>query len=70
MATLKEMAGYMNAMSILDWWYDDGLLEEKDYLLAESCLAKKYNIESVSILRPYDLINSPFRVMYECDGES
>lgn len=58
---------YLNALILLRSMKMQGIINEKEYNQSEEMLAKKYCIKIVSLYRPMDLINSPFRAMYIAD---
>ena len=59
-----NIENYQSSLSIVVSMYKNGLISDKDYLKAESYLAKKYCIKKGSLYRSNDLINNPFRVIY------
>ena len=59
-----NIENYQSSLSIVVSMYKNGLISDKDYLKAESHLAKKYCIKKGSIYRSNNLINSDFRAIY------
>ena len=59
-----NIENYQSSLSIVISMYKKGLISDKDYLKAESHLAKKYCIKKGSIYRSNDLINKTFRAIY------
>ena len=55
---------YQSSLSIIKTMYIIGLINDKEFLKAESHLAKKYCIKNGSIYRSNDLINKRFRGIY------
>ena len=59
-----NIENYQSSLSIVVSMYKNGLISDKDYLKAESHLAKKYCIKKDSIYRQNDLIFTQKRAIY------
>ena len=55
---------YLISLSNLKSMLKKGIISDRDFIKAESLIAEKNSIKKISIYRPNDLINSPFRAMY------
>ena len=61
---IKNIEQYYASLVHLVVMKNKGILNDADYLKAESVLASKYRIKKDSLYRANDLINNRFRVIY------
>lgn len=64
---MDNLSKYLNAINMVKQMKNSGILTEQEYNKAEAFFSKKYCIKIDCLFRPYDLINSPFRVIYSDD---
>ena len=61
---IKNIEQYYSSLVHIIAMKNKGILNDADYLKAESVLASKYCIKKDSLYRSNDLINNRFRVIY------
>lgn len=59
-----RLESYLLSLSNAKAMLEEGIIDLGDFDKAEAFLARKYCIKKLSIYRPNDLINTPFRAIY------
>ena len=62
--TRENIESYYCSLAIIKSLYEKGIINDKDFQIAEKHLAKKYCIKNSSIYRSNRLINNRFRGIY------